>query len=357
MAQITGREVTIGLKKAAAWGTPTAAGANDGVLLLGNALPAPQYEILRDHAMGLAWASDRHRGLKNMPGPLRANLRYDGLTTLLAMAMGTAGVPTAQTGGGATLAFLHALRLADSLDTRFVTVAQKKMTDRVWEWPSVKVHGFTLRWSKRSYVEITFQAIANSMNRNGGTGTNNTTTIATVTYRTKQHLLFADQASYVRINDKSAGALGSGDAITPSEVILTYLRPMSPEHVLDATDYTVEPTQDGEPECMLELGFPRSENLIDTTFLTNLEADTLKKIAVFFEGALTDGTEKRRMTINMPAAHLQGDPEAITEGLGRQPARIRFLLTETDTAPTGMTGFTKPFGIDLVNTQSTDPLA
>ena len=101
--------------------------------------------------------------------------------------------------------------------------------------------------------------------------------------------------------------------------------------------------------------FPRY-NDANHTFFTNWNADTRKKMEIYFKGALIESTYYYEFTITMPNLKVTNASAPIS-GPGKIPTDISFRLLGTDSAPTGMTGITKPFQIDIQNTRSTDPLA
>ena len=91
-------------------------------------------------------------------------------------------------------------------------------------------------------------------------------------------------------------------------------------------------------------------------YFVDWDAFTRKKMDISFQGALIGGTNYYGFTINFPNLKVK-DPEALVSGAGKIPATVTFLCLGTDAAPTGMTGITKPFQFDIMNTRSTDPLA
>ena len=353
MADLTGREILIGAKKASAWGTAVACGANDGLLALALDL-GQQIELLRDEPMGLGFSPDTSQGRETVNGSLRAHLRYDGQEAmLLALAMGAAGAPTQL---GATTAYHHTLQLTDGLAGLFATLAAKKKSDLVFEWPSQKVSGFTIKGGMRIPTEITLDLIGATLARNGGSGTNNTTTIASVTYRDKQNRVIGDENAYVRLNAASGGALAASDNIYPSEFTLTMKRPMEGDHVLDQTSYLTEPLGTGFPECSLDLTFPQFGD-VGASRWTDFAAKTAAKLELLLKsGALAGTAENYRLLIQIPQAFLE-TISANLDGPGKIPNPMRFWLTQANAAPTGMTGVTNPFAIRLVNKRTTDLLA
>ncbi len=351
MADITGRETIIGVKKAAVWGTAVAAGANNGVLVRGDFDLG--LDISQDKAedVGVAFVETVDAGRVTAEGTLGAWLRFEGLDVLLALAMGTAGAPVQQR---VTTAHRHTLQLATTLDGLFASIAAKKKSDRVFEWAGVKVGGFTIKGAMRGPTEITFPLIANDLARNAGSGTNNTTTIAAVTYRSKGLRAYTDENAYLRMNDQSGAGLGAGDNLVVSEWELAYRRQLAGGHVTDGTRGIDEPRSTGFPEITFSVKFPQYGDAAET-FWTNFDAATAKKAAVYLKGPLIASTYYNEILISMPHLKVASIKTPIS-GPGKIPTDVVFNVLNAAAAPTGMT-VTKPFQLELQNTITTDLLA
>jgi hypothetical protein len=351
---LSGREVLMGLKKGTTWGTPVQVGANEGLLVKSISL-GQQFELLPDQPLGTGWDTSTETGRQAVEGDVSGELRFDGQEfVMIALAMGQAGTP-AQI--GATLAYQHTLQLTDGVNGLFCTVVQKKKSDLVFEFPSNKVLGFTLRGGKRIPSEFSTRLVGNTQNRNGGSGTNNTTTITSVTYRDKRNRVIGDENAYVRINNQSAGALASTDNIYISEFELSFSRPMEGDHLIDQLSYINEPIGVGFPEVTLRLTFPQFTDSAATLWADlGQTPPTAKKIEIFLQGGTAAGAEKYRMLIQIPQAYLS-TIEANPTGPGKIPSPLVYRLTQANSAPAGMTGITNPFAIKVVNLRNTDLLA
>jgi hypothetical protein len=351
MADIVGRESIIGLKKAAVWGTAVAAAANSGFLIRGDFDLGMDRARQRDESVGLDWVETVDAGALTLEGSMPAWLRYEGLETVLALVMGTAGAPAQQ---AATIAYKHTLQLATVIDGLYASVAAKKKSDLVFEFPSVKIVGVTIKGSMMGPTEITFQVVANDLARNAAGGTNNTTTIATVTYRSKGLRAFTDENATLWMNDQSAAALAAGDAIKPSEWTLTFRRPLKGDNVVDGTRGIDEPRGEGFPEPTLELKFPQLSDA-QATFWTNFDANTAKKARIYLRGPLIVDTYYYEFVILMPHLKIAKITSPIS-GPGKIPTDVTFEVLKASAAPTGM-AVTKPFQVEIQNTITTDALA
>jgi hypothetical protein len=349
---LTGREITIAVKKASAWRTAVAVGALNGLLVKANTLTkAPA--LLPDQPLGTGFETSTEAGKDVSAGSLDGETRYEGAEwVLLAMAMGAAGAPTQI---AATLAYQHTLQLTAGNFGLFATVAQKMKSDLVFEWPSVKPGSFTLKGEKLVPSTFAIQSIAAGLVQDSVI--NDLTALAAVTYRDKKNRIICDENAYVRVNAAGGAGLSSGDNLPVASWELAFVRPLEGDHVLDASALITEPVGTGFVTADLTLHFPQ---FIDAgaTLLAALGANppTAYKIEVFVQGGTATGAQKYRLRIQIPQAFLYS-PSPGVSGPGKIPHELKFRLTQSLTAPTGMAGVTNPFAIQLVNLKSEDYLA
>ncbi|MBW2673870.1 MAG: hypothetical protein JRD89_10725 [Deltaproteobacteria bacterium] len=347
---LTGREILIGLKKAAAWRTAVACGANDGILILSESFKQT-IEHLDDDSAGLAFLQRTDQGKIEASGGLEAYMRYEGLDVLLALIMGTAGVPTrniVDTG----LSYTNSYVMANNLSGLFATLAMLKKSDKVFEYPSVKLHKFGLSGEMNAPVKLTVEGIANLLDL--ASATNTAATMANITYPDKGNRIIMNKDARFWLNDESGDALDSADAIYPSGFELSFNRPMEADLTAGNEDVD-EPIGEGFPEPTLTLYFPRY-NDANHTFFADWEAFTRKKLEIYFKGSLIETTYYYEFKLSFPNLKVI-DPEAAISGPGKIPVSLSFKVLGTDSAPTGMTDITKPFQIDVQNKRATDPLA
>jgi len=340
----TGTEFSGAFKKAAVWGTAAAIGANTGIMLLRDTLKKKRPSEV-DQSAGQAFARTADRGLITVAGDLEAWFRYDGLTDMLAQVFGTAGAPTQQ---GATAAYKHVLQLANNVDGKFGTYARDLVAQKQ-ECPSLKLLGFDLVGEAGQPLKLTFPCVADDLLMPAVTNTS----FASVTYRDR-----ANRALYrqmvMRCNDQSGAALGAEDAIKPSGFTLSLRLPLKGDHLSGNADKIDEPTRDGEelPTLTLQLRFPKFNS---TAWVTALQGDTRKKLDLTFTGALIASPYYYTLALVIPHALLE-ETDTDVSGAGKIGNPVTFRLLEAAAAPTGMT-YTKPLAMELINTQTTDPLA
>jgi hypothetical protein len=340
----SGLEVKAALKKASAWETPVACGANDGVLLLFDTLKKV-VESPSDNSLGLPYAEERDQGEIKVEGSLPACLRYDGLDVLIALAMGNAGAPTQQ---GSTSAYANTIKLKDDIDGLFATLAVNKKVN-VFEYPSVKVMGFTIKGKTGKPVEVEFYVMADDEDFNSST--NDLTSFANVTYPEKENRALMSQGVF-RLNDQSGSTLSDGDKVYPSAFELSFKRKLKGEYVVGNTNKIDEPTNMDLPEVRLMLTFPR---YTATTYLSALGADTRKKMDIVFTGTPIEDTYCRTLKLQFPHLALLNAEAATAKGQIVHP--LEFDCLATPAAPSGMTGILKPFQLNVINTRTTSPLA
>lgn len=355
MGGVAGNELVYAAKKAATWGTAVACGAGDGILSRPSGIKQSN-DITIDDSVGLYFPVDGTPGALKVDGQLPAYLRYDGLDLLLALAMGSAGVPTQQ---AATTAYAYAYSLANNTDGLFATFV-KNMKNYCAEIVNLKILGFSIKGEVGKPVEISFETVGNRINKNTGAGVNTTTTMNNITIPTigQGNRLMFGQAVF-RINDQGSAALASpADVVSPSSFELTFKRKLSGVYGAFTTgiagnnqDIIDEPTNDGLPEISLKFGFPRHTAV---TRLTDLGNDTRKKCDIVFTGGLIASTYYRGFTLQFP--HLQYKSVDITDEAGIIKEPVEFAVYGAATAPTGMTGITAPFKISGINQRSTNPL-
>ncbi|MBU0665349.1 MAG: hypothetical protein KJ990_12510 [Proteobacteria bacterium] len=346
--EMTGREFIIGVRKATAWHTPLACAAGHGILILSDGVKV-SIASEPDDSAGQPWIQEADAGLQTVAGNLEAYMRYEGFDTILALLMGTAGAPTRV---DLTAAYANSYLLASKIDGLFATLAMKKLTSAVWEFPSVKINSIKISGEMNKPLKISIGLIGDKLDR--ASSVNTTTTIATITVPDAKNRIFMDKNTVFRMNDQSAIALADGDKIYPSSFELTFSRPMDSEPVA-GQDGVDEPADNGFPVSTLMLKFPRY-NEANNAFFSDWEAYTSKKIDITFTGATIEDTNKYLFRIVAPHLKIE-DPEAPMSGPGKIPMSMKCTLMGASAAPAGMTALTAPLKIDVVNTRTTDPLA
>ncbi len=345
-----GAETKIGLKKAAAWGTPVACGAGDGLLITNEKINWSR-ESLKDDSAGQSFPGQIDQGLITSGGDLNAYLRYEDLL-LLAMMLGSAAAPEVQ---GATAAYQHQLTWAASVNGLFATLALFRGYG-VHEYPAAKVAKLTLAGQLGKEVTLNASLLCDTMNINTGAGVNNLTTIAAVNPAPTPRVLAS--AGLWRMNDQSGVALSGSDELKgkngPVEFSLACDRLLKPDYLAGGGDKIAEPTSDGFPNITLTL---KLGEYVSDTWLGELMAGTAKKADVTFTGPVCDGAFSYSFKLELPHLRLiSTDGPNIDRG-AKLPLSLTYEVLKPDAAPAGMTELTMPIRATIINKQTTSPLA
>jgi hypothetical protein len=344
--EITGREFVCGLKKATAWGTAVPCGAGDGLLLLSDGIK-PKIAMIDDESAGQQWVTDTDPGEMSCAGSIEMYGRYVGFDLLLALLMGTASVSRIAT----TAAYKHTLDMASGIYGIFATLAEKKLLDKIWEYPGVKVHGVKITGETNKPLKASFDLTCDQFKRDSLINT--TLTMAGVTAAKGNRIMMQNNAVF-RLNNRSGMALAAGDQIKPVSFELSITRPMDTDAVAGQSG-VAEPDDNGFPDVKLTLKFPRY-NTANDLFFDDWAAGTPKKMDITFTGRDIEGGNLYTFKVMLP--HLRVDnPEAAVSGPGKIPFSMTLNGYGADIAPAGMTGLVAPARIEMINTRTTALLA
>jgi hypothetical protein len=340
------------LKKATVWNTPAVAGVGDGLLCLPTGIRQGDAALEVDDSQGLFFSVDGNVGAIKVEGDLPGYLRYDGCDLLLALFMGTAGIPTLHEGG--TLSHDYVYPMADNTDGLFATFV-RHWKNYVEEIRSLKIAAITIKGERGKPLQLIAKCIGDAAVQDGE---NDATTYASVTLvETANRVMFSQ--GVFRLNDQGGSALSAVNIINPNSFELTATRKISGVYngnVIGsgngARDVIDEPTNDGMPEITLKLTFPRHTA---KTRLTELGSDLRKKMDVTFTGNIIEGAIPRVFKLELP--HLQYKSVDIVDEAGIIKEPVEFVCHGCTTAPAGMTGLTVPLRISGTNQRATNPLA
>jgi len=343
----SGKEFKAAFKKAAAWGTPVAVASADALLLTSEKL-VKSVEHLPDDSAGQAFHAQRDAGLITCSGDLSAYLRYQGLETLLAMAMGAAGEPGL---AGMTSAYAHALRLADDADGLFGTLALYKGLS-CHEYAGCKVDGFSLEGEAGQPLSVTFNLICDDMAINTTGGVNTAAALAALAAPPAGNRVLFRQGAF-RLNDAAGPALDSADAIHPNRFSLSFKRGLKGDYLAGGDDKIAEPTAESFPEISLSLEFP---TYTSDTYLSDLGGDARKKLSIVFSGDEIEPGYAYQLELLIPHLVIT-NAEASVDKAGKIAHPVTCSLLAAGAEREGMAGVTAPFALNLINAKSSDPLA
>lgn len=357
MARAKGFQGIVGREKGTTWGTPTAAGSSDGVEVL-SIVPSGGTDLIEDNQItGRVTQRESSAGLRNVGVTLTTALRYEGNGREIAYVMGTAGVPaTVDTTGKK-----HTFKIKDSLDGIFNTLAYEAVKDtQVEELASVKWNKLKISGKAGERVMLEAQGIAYNWVSNGGGGTNNTTTIDTVTLPANREYALFHQAVLL-MNAQGGGGLAGGDAVYISEFEVNVERGMDARFSTGGGDKCDEPLENGFLKVSGSFAFAALQDGTggNYAFLAEQMAATRKKATLTITSPNLAGAATEFFNFKLWMPNLQFQPAKVgIPGPGAQTWSIPFVAWHVTTIPTGFTaGYVDALTIDNSNQDATDALA
>lgn len=354
-----GYRVVSGFVPGSAWGTPALVEAGHGLEIHSSNIGSDVQLVDRaDELDGSVESRAGDKGTEAHKGSIVVPAKYETLATLLGMALGTSAAPVQQ---GATAAYLQALKgKVDNIGLFGTWVEDWQL--EVHEYPSVKVTGFTFEIdAKTQKGKFNFDVVASSFNRNTGSGTNKTSTIAAITMNAnRSRVLFSQMVA--RLNDQSGIALASsggtlniGDKQLINSLKISYKRPHLEDDFNAEFGYLIsEPHQNAKSEVTVSLGFSKyaTDNIAR---FTDMLAKTEKKMDVIFTGPLAAVGYNYKMSFYLNAIQFSGRPQI--GGSGLSAFTIDGVAHAVPAIGTGMpTGYTNALHLDIVNTLAVNPI-
>lgn len=337
------------------WGTgvavATAVGAGDGHYVRGDLqvqlrMQKNPNESASQNFIGSVEVSNVEAVAVSIPLFLHYNDTFQNI--LWALTMGTGG--TAPTQVGASTAYTNTFEPATNKTGVYATIVRDKV-QYVSEVPGAKFTGFDISIGENGRMEIVWHAIGSDEKRDSTINT--ATQINALTFHSLSNRIFRGQG-VLRVNSQSGGALGAGDAIKFTNIRLRFNQPLDSIHVGGQTSI-VEPEETGFPSISLEVTCPRFDSANDV-FFAGHRANSLYKADLTFTGGLIDATTNYGLMFQFPNMD-------VTEFIAHIPVagqvnpRMTFRGLSTTTAPTGMSGVTKPIRVVTTGTQSGNPFA
>ncbi len=348
MSAITGREVLAAIKLAATWGTPVACEPGDGIKITSELFTMDQ-EVIQDDSANQMYISKVDLGKPTAKGSLDMYMRYNQLDFLFALIMGAAGTPAQQ---GETAAYTNSYTLADKL-TKFATVAFKKKSDKIWEFPSWMPSSLKFAGEMNKPTTLSLEGIADQRVLNSTTNT--ITTIASAIVGEAENRILFNGDTVFRLNDQSGDALAAGNVIKPSSFEFNFNRQLDADSFVAGSRFAQQPVDNGFPSASLSLNFPQY-NDDNHGYFEDFDAVTPKKMDITFTGNTIEDSYKYEFKLTFPHLVLKM-PEASMSGPGKIPMTLSMDALGAESAPAGMTGILNPFQVDVQNTRTVSPLA
>lgn len=360
--------VTAGLKKATQWSTPVACGALDG-FLFESIDPNAKRDYIRDISMGHGQRTQLpgYAGNYSLGAGLQMPLRYGGMNIkrFIAAIMGqSGGAPTTiDTTGKQTT-----LKMKRDLSGLFWTLAYEIDKDtEVLEYTTIKIVGLTLTGEQGKALSLAIKYVAHGLNQNTSTGTNNTTTIDTITLPTDgvEEVLFSQAQLLMNAQNGAGFTLPTLGTLNDALVIEAFSLDIdgkfrAEKHNTEFGDRTAEPQQEDHTEIRLNLKFSEygAGNRGKQILLDQL-AKSQKKAKLTFTSPNNAGstTQKYQHVLWMPRLVFEdGAPGVADKGEPKWDATA--VLHHVDTIPTGFTaGYLDALTWEIIDKDAADCLA
>jgi len=355
MARSKGFQGIIGLKKAATWGTEVVPAAGDGIEVE-SLQPNGGMDLIPDNQItGSVTAKPSSNGNHKVDVTLTTALRYEGLETLMALFMGTAGAPSTVD----TTAKQHVLKVKSDVDGIFSTLAYEYAKDtKVGVIPALKWNKMKVSGKQGERIMLEMSGIGDTWS--DASASNTTTTIDSITLPSNREYATFSQVTF-KLNDQTAGSL----AATPIYIqgfSLELERPMNDNVTTERGNKTSEPLPSGFATGKLTMDFSVAQDGTggNILFLADQMAGTAKKAKIEITSTTLAGSTTQYFQMFFWMPYVQFLPGA--KPAPSQPGSIAWSqeaeLHHVGTIPTGFTsGYTDMVTIDIFSARSTDALA
>jgi hypothetical protein len=349
MAGFTGREGNFAFAKFGtnSWGV--GAVVTKGAYFVSDGGATYQPQRVNDEAFGQAYLGAGDFG--NITAPdltLTQRARYDDWSYILeALAMGSPAAVTISTSlGGSVTSWQHIIDLAPSIDGLGITAAIDKVLF-VDELTSAKVYGFSFGLGDSGVFDQSFKVLGTQMTNISSVNTRSTVNGAT--FKALDNRVFEKQVVW-RLNAFTAGSLVAADAQSLETIEWSFERPQDAPFVT-GQDYIFEPGDNGHPMVKVNVTYPRMSTISANSLYQSLRADTKLKADLTASGALINSTDRYTMRYQFPYLELDEWAATVTGPNQVKPTAV-FTAKNTNSAPTGMSGVTRPFRLTRIMTNS-----
>lgn len=343
MPGMTGRSMKLAFVKFGtnSWGV--GASVTKGAYFDGDGGMQLKPAMITDNAFNQPFLGQADPGLVDAPAlSLTGRDRYEDFQFILeALVMGSpTAVPISTSASGQTTSWTHQFDMADAIDGLGATIAIDKV-QYVEELTSCKVHGFEITQDGNGAINQTFKILATKPTNISSINTNST--LAGASYPGLTNRIMQQQGVF-RMNLSSAGALAGTDAVKAESIRFSFIRPQDAPHVY-GQDFVDEPADNGWPEPMIEVTFPRMNTVSANSLYAGLRSATAFKADWTFSGAYINSTDQYSKLYQFPYLQLMSDGFlAATAGASQVKPVAKFACRLAPTSPTGM-AFVRPFRI------------
>lgn len=275
---------------------------------------------------------------------IQMDARYEDFGYLLeACAMGSPATPTvvSSTGGNA---YQHVIDLAPSVSGRGITFAVEYggagFSPYVQELTSARVYGFSWSVGGAGVISESFRLLGTKPTITSSVNFNST--LASATVPDFGNKIFRKHGVF-RLNAQAGGSLTSTDAVQIEDASFEFTRVNDAPFVF-GSDTIIEPADNGFPTVRLSVTFPRMTTVSANSMYLLLQNGGAWKGDLTFTGSLINSATSQAVLYQFPYLELQEFSTPLT-GANQVKPTAAFMLKEVASAPTGMSGVTRPFRV------------
>jgi len=342
------RSSKVGINRgtSASWGTgtavSTAVGAGDGVWVTDDLGISLSMQVDEDDSAGQDFITSMQVANHN---PIKATIPsflhyHDTFQNVLwALACGT----------GSTAGSPNTFEPAVTKTGHYATIVRDKV--QFISEANGKCNGFEMSFGDNGRGEMKWNFICDK--ERVDSTINTATQISALTFPTQGLRAFFKQLTF-RINTQGGAALGTGDAVKITDLKFSY-QTKSDELMVAGQDSIIEPEEDAYPEIGLECTFARLDSASDD-YIAHHRDNTRLKADMTFVGPAIGTTSAYGILIEFPNLIVREAPVEF-KGTKNVAPMVKFGGYKAASAPTGMTGVTKPFRVTTTGISTANPFA
>jgi hypothetical protein len=339
-------KVGLNIATSGSWGTSTAVatalGAGDGVWVTDDLNITLSMQVDEDDSAGQDFIGSMQVANHN---PIKATipcfLHYHDTfqNPLWALALGTGG----------TAGSPNTFEPATNKTGKYATIVRDKV--QFISEANGKCSGFDLSFGDNGRAEIKWKFICDK--EKVDSTINTATQVSALTFPTQGLRAFFKQLTF-RVNLQSGGALAAGDAVKVTDLKLTYEQKMD-ELLVAGQDSIIEPEEDAYPEIGIEWTFARLDSASDDYIGYHRDNTSLKADMTFVGPSI--GTFATAMLFQFPNLIVREAPVEFKASAKNVHPTVKVGAYKAASAPTGMTGVTKPFRLTTTGISTANPFA
>ncbi len=336
MPQLSGRNSIVGLSAGAAWGTPVALAALDGIMPDNIDRIVLDGETVMDESIGNWVELTEGNLIRHIANPtITLPLRREGMLWRFPAHLIGDDTVSGPTGN----VYQHTMNWQDEsilFSCMGLEINESASPGHIVEWASLKTVGVVFEPDGEGFWQMVVSTIGDTINI-GADATNSDTEFDLITWATKVKRVGFREAAF-RINAQGGGALGSGDIIKCTNLAVNLIRnyPADGELVTRGASTGAELTTDEPIRAGYNDGMVLSFTAPDYTteaLLDEFHDETERKADITI--TKTIGSDAHVLLMQMPRLYPISPESAIARG-GRIPMTRNFVMTNASANPTGM---------------------